>query len=86
MIVQTRNTKYTVDDLGNGEILISGDPKRCPEPTKALILAPIRVRRGMFYRPLEGPWHFEHGDSPTRIVATSTVMSITDDFATDKAA
>jgi hypothetical protein len=30
--VTTRNHTYTVENQGNGEVLISGHPKYCPEP------------------------------------------------------
>ena|SRR3989338_2746 len=35
--VETRNCIYTIEYLGNGEALISGHPKFCPEPTRVRI-------------------------------------------------
>ena len=31
--VRTRHTTYIVENRGDGEVLISGHPKYCPEPT-----------------------------------------------------
>ena len=31
--VTTRHHTYTVENLGDGDVLISGHPKYCPEPT-----------------------------------------------------
>lgn len=74
MKVQTLNTLYTIMDMGDGAIVISGDAGRCPTPTKAILLGDIRVGDRMNYRPSEGPWHETH--SHTAFVSTSRVVSI----------
>lgn len=76
MIVQTMNTRYVVEDMGDGAIRISGDPGRCPVPTMARILSEIKVGERMNYRPTEGDWPTRH--SATAFVSTSPVVSIED--------
>lgn len=76
MIVQTLNTRYTVVDMGDGGILISGDTVRCPRPTMARLFGKIEVGQRMNYRPLEGEWPTQH--SVTAFVSTSPVVSVED--------
>ena len=78
MIVQTHNTRYVVEDAGDGAVFISGDPGRCPVPTRALLLGPIQVGHRMNYRPLEGEWPKSH--SATAFVSTSGVLSMDGDL------
>lgn len=55
MIVQTRNTIYTIKDLGDGGFSIYGNPKYCPAPTVCRLTEPPTLGRRMLVYPVTGP-------------------------------
>ncbi len=69
MTIQTRNTTYTLEDMGDGGFLISGHPKYCPSPVPCQVKHPIRVGECMMFNTYEG--------APiTKWVMTSPVVKI----------
>ena len=43
MQFQTKNTLYTLVDLGDGAFTIQGHPKYCPVPTRCNLMYPVEV-------------------------------------------
>jgi hypothetical protein len=70
MIVQTRNTTYTLTRNGDGVFLISGHPTYCPSPVLAKLLGPVTIGEGMWFVT----------DAHPKPIRTSRVLSITQEI------
>ena len=51
---QTKNTLYTLVDLGDGAFTIQGHPKYCPIPTKCQLMYPVEVGNIVMFNTYEG--------------------------------
>lgn len=55
MIFQTRNTRYTLQDCGDGGFLISGHARYCPEPILVSLAWPVEVGKCVVFTYLADP-------------------------------
>ena len=49
MIIQTQNTRYTLEDVGDGAWMITGHATYCPTPYKVRLLAEPTVGKAMWF-------------------------------------
>lgn len=73
MIVQTRNTRYTLVPAGRGLFMISGHARYCPTPTRVRLLDSVQVGQPMFFGYVDAKPAGVQG----RAVLTSTVQQVT---------
>lgn len=73
MIIQTRNTRYVLKDMGDGAFLISGSAKYCPVPTPVQIMETPQVGGSLrwVYTDVTHP-HY----APNSCIRTSEVLSV----------
>ena len=81
MIIQTRNTRYVLEDAGDGAWLVSGHHFYCPRPyLMKFIMRPVVGQSMTLEYVGERP---SHPDRPCkRYLVTSEVMSIEHDGTT----
>lgn len=69
MVVQTRNTRYILTDVGDGAFYIEGNQKYCAKPTLCTLLQPMQIGMQMVFLPKTGKY-------AGRAVCTTKVQEI----------
>ena len=74
--VQTRNRIYTVENLGDGDVLLSGHPDYCPEPTPVRFQGSTWGRSLVKFHFLGRGMHLEFRHPALGVIRTSRVEEI----------